>query len=1089
VKAIRGNPTKIVNWLNTGSSTTTTATYDETGQILSSTDACGNGTCSDITAAPSHTTTYSYSDSPAGGNAAGNSNAYLTSITDPLGHNSKYSYAYPTGQVVSTTDENGQTTTYKYSDSLNRLTLESFPDGGCTSYSYNDSVPSMTTTQLISTGNPCPPTATNVSMTSVTVWDGMQHVIDSELTSAPGGTTITVASTYDGEGRIYSKTNPYQTTSDPTYGTTYYTYDPLGRPVNVTHPDSTALSYSYAGAATQIKDESGYIRTSQNDGLGRMTSVCESSATTQQGGGINASPGNCSQNITTNDFGFLTTYSYDALNNLTTVAQGTMQRSFLYDSLSRLVCAYNPEFGPSSTSLPGCAGQASNTAYAYDANSNLTSRIRWAPNQPSTSPSLVTATTAHTYDALDRVLTTTYTDGDTNNSPTPPSSFVYDAQIPNMSLPSQPYLVGRLSAEYTTQAGQLYTGRAIGYDQMGRTAVLATCDVDDCPSPWYYELAYVYDLSGNTTSQTLLTTQIDSPTIVFSYVYNLIDQLTSMTSSLVDANHPKTLFSGASYSPLGGLASANLGNGAIETINYDQRGRLACDRVVNGSTTLYNLGLSNSTSSCPQSGFAPKATGYAGNGDVLQYTDSVNGSWTVTYDDLNRIHNAIQAAGAGPLGATGGTMSWLYDRFGNRWTQNQTGLSPQQFSFTTGNNQIAGYSYDAAGNLLNDGVHSYTYDDENRISTASLIGGGYETYSYDAEGRRIRKTSGTPEEYVYDKDDHQIGEMLSDGNFNRIELYAGNRHIATYDNVNLSGPSARAIFIHGDWLGTERARSLYDGTSYQTCNGLPFGDQQTCTMAPSATGYGDPSPLHFTGRMRDVETNLDYFGARYFSSGMGRWMSPDWAGKPTTVPYADFGNPQSLNLYGYTGDNPLTKNDLDGHCTNHLPGVVGGGSTELDCENDIVQDEQQDKLNAKQQSSPTLPKNPSGLGPDWTDITPQGGQNPKIPKRFRGPKGTELEFDPANPDKPPSTWAGTDHWHEIGPDGKRVGGPDGHLEPGSPIPGPDGAPPVQERGLLDQLKSIPPEPIVKLGTAAIITYIIVSEGTRLIPARNLIPIP
>ncbi len=70
----------------------------------------------------------------------------------------------------------------------------------------------------------------------------------------------------------------------------------------------------------------------------------------------------------------------------------------------------------------------------------------------------------------------------------------------------------------------------------------------------------------------------------------------------------------------------------------------------------------------------------------------------------------------------------------------------------------------------------------------------------------------------------------------------------------------------------------------------------------------------FTGKERDSETGLDYFGARYYGSNMGRWLSPDWAENATAVPYADFGNPQSLNLYSYVGNNPLATADADGHC-------------------------------------------------------------------------------------------------------------------------------------------------------------------------------
>jgi RHS repeat-associated protein len=69
----------------------------------------------------------------------------------------------------------------------------------------------------------------------------------------------------------------------------------------------------------------------------------------------------------------------------------------------------------------------------------------------------------------------------------------------------------------------------------------------------------------------------------------------------------------------------------------------------------------------------------------------------------------------------------------------------------------------------------------------------------------------------------------------------------------------------------------------------------------------------FTGKERDVETGLDYFGARYFSAAQGRFISADWSAQPVPVPYADFTNPQTLNLYAYVKNNPLATADLDGH--------------------------------------------------------------------------------------------------------------------------------------------------------------------------------
>lgn len=69
----------------------------------------------------------------------------------------------------------------------------------------------------------------------------------------------------------------------------------------------------------------------------------------------------------------------------------------------------------------------------------------------------------------------------------------------------------------------------------------------------------------------------------------------------------------------------------------------------------------------------------------------------------------------------------------------------------------------------------------------------------------------------------------------------------------------------------------------------------------------------FTGKERDSESGLDNFGARYNSSTMGRFLSPDWTDDPESVPYADPQDPQSLNLYAYVRNGPISALDVDGH--------------------------------------------------------------------------------------------------------------------------------------------------------------------------------
>ena len=168
-------------------------------------------------------------------------------------------------------------------------------------------------------------------------------------------------------------------------------------------------------------------------------------------------------------------------------------------------------------------------------------------------------------------------------------------------------------------------------------------------------------------------------------------------------------------------------------------------------------------------------------------------------------------------------------------------------------------------------------------------------------------TSGfTPaSDYVLGLAGEQLTEMGMDANgslaWAHTNVFAAGKLIATYDPDGLH-------FYMTDPLGTRRAQTDYAGVLEQTCSSLPYGDSLACTGSIQF-----PTEHHFTGKERDTETNNDYFGARYYSSVIGRFISPDWANGADAVPYADFGNPQSLNLYGYVRNNPLAGVDPDGH--------------------------------------------------------------------------------------------------------------------------------------------------------------------------------
>lgn len=520
----RGNLTKRVQVSNVGASPMTTYSYDETGQVLSITDACGNSSCSDMAGA-SHTTTYAYADSPSGGNAAGNSNAYPTHITDALGHGKSFSYNYVTGQVASSTDENGQTTAYTHNDPFNRLTATNFPGGGQTTTIYDDSTPSVTTT---TTATP------NPSIVHVSVMDKKGHVIQTQLAPNTSNESI-VDTTYDGMGKPYTVTNPYSSSPSPN-STSIYAYDALGRSKSVTHPDNSTQQWSYPGNLTIFTDEAGNQWTRTTDALGRLINVAEP-------GGTN------------------TAYTYDGLDNLLSATQTGVSgetsriRTFSYDSLSRLIAANNPEnatqaYPPSLNCTPG--GPWAN-CYSYDANGNLQTKT---DNR--------NVITTYAYDSSNRLLSKSYT-----NAPAGSLSSCYQYD-------SSPAGIGRLAVEWT-QAGTCpaslpATGyqtmkQILAYDPMGRVLQEKQCHLANCATGVTpYVTLSGFDLAGNQTSY---TNGIQS--ITLKNTYDPAGRLSSLSSSVIDSLNPAALLTIGTYTPAGAIQNMTLGTGLNVTNFYDNR--------------------------------------------------------------------------------------------------------------------------------------------------------------------------------------------------------------------------------------------------------------------------------------------------------------------------------------------------------------------------------------------------------------------------------------------------------------------------------------------------------------------------------------
>ena len=108
-------------------------------------------------------------------------------------------------------------------------------------------------------------------------------------------------------------------------------------------------------------------------------------------------------------------------------------------------------------------------------------------------------------------------------------------------------------------------------------------------------------------------------------------------------------------------------------------------------------------------------------------------------------------------------------------------------------------------------------------------------------------------------------------------------------------------------LLAENSHQGFATSTHTLHQGFYFAISSTA-IGISGTLYDGRIGSRYTGKERDQESGLDYFGARYYGSSMGRFMSPD----PSQLHFADPTNPQSLNLYAYVVNNPLGYIDPDG---------------------------------------------------------------------------------------------------------------------------------------------------------------------------------
>jgi RHS repeat-associated protein len=116
-------------------------------------------------------------------------------------------------------------------------------------------------------------------------------------------------------------------------------------------------------------------------------------------------------------------------------------------------------------------------------------------------------------------------------------------------------------------------------------------------------------------------------------------------------------------------------------------------------------------------------------------------------------------------------------------------------------------------------------------------------------------------------------------------------------------------YYHLDGIGNVRAITNQQGVVVERHEYLPFGEEWCPGPPPGVCGTHPPGqPRRFTGKERDVETGLDYFGARYYGSKIGRFTTID----PSLTIRENTLDPQRWNRYAYGRNNPLRFVDPDG---------------------------------------------------------------------------------------------------------------------------------------------------------------------------------
>jgi RHS repeat-associated protein len=795
----------------------------------------------------------------------------ITRVSDPIGRIVAYAYDNQ-GNLATVTDPEQGVTRYSY-DSANRLTsitdpkgilfLQNFygpsgrvlrqvqADSGEWRFRYDLTGATVTGPCTPLTGNSVTVTLPFTACPRVDSWENLQAGF-----TITGG-TVTAATVVDPRGQI-------TTTRFTQRGYEAGRTDALGQTTS-----------SQRTAANQVADST--------DSLGRMTS-----------------------------------FEYDASGNVTTITDPNNQ-------ITRF--EYEPTFNRV-TKITDALNQV--TAFTYDpANGNLltvkdplnhTTTITYnASGQPLTVTDPLNHQTTFTYDANGNLITTTDPLGNQTQR-------VYDtvSRLVNLTDPRQ--LPTQFRYDNLNRVTEIADARQgitrFGYDPNGN--LLSVKDAKLQPTSYAYDsmdrLAtrkdalnrqefYQYDPAGNLTQFTDRTSQqatfqydalnrrirADYADGSFTtFVYDAVGRLTRATDS---TSGPIDFF----YDNLDRLILEVTPQGAV-VYEYDAIGRRTKMTVAGQVPVTYQYDAASRLTQVAQ-GSLTVGIGYDASGrrTSLAYPNSTSTAYT--YDNASRLTRILHQ---GPSGVIE-DLVYTYDPAGNRTSLTRANgtasLLPAAVasaSYDAANQQIqfggATLTYDANGNLTNDGTNTYTWDVRNRL--ISISGGVTASLVYDPLGRRVSKTvNGVTTQYLYDRID--IVQEIQSG----IPLATYLRSLNVDELFGILRQDGVYFSIY-DGLGSTLALTNESSIPAVQYTYDPFGTTQ-------ATVPAFANPFQFTGREND-SMGLYYYRARYYNPLRERFISPDplICEQQVAIPLRSIKrNPQTLNAFIYVNNAPVGLRD------------------------------------------------------------------------------------------------------------------------------------------------------------------------------------